>query len=89
MISFFFMPIFFIVQEIIDGSLDSSNFDAINQIGNTMNPIILSIKESLDSNPDKVNNSDKDDDSITTSNGSMFAPNNDFCFTRGFFTFKK
>ena len=75
------MSISFITQESVDGSLDSSNFDATSEIEDTSNSIITSIEESWDSNSDKVNNSDKVDDSVTTSDGSMLAPNNDFCFT--------
>ena len=44
-----------------------------------LNSIITSIEESWDSN--SGNNSDKVDDSVTTRDGSIFAPNNDVCFT--------
>ena len=61
------MSISFITQETIDGTLDSSNFDATNEIEDTLNSIINSIEESWDSNSDKFDNSDKVNDSITTS----------------------
>ena len=79
------MSISFITQETVDGSLDSSNFYATNEIEDTLNSIITSIEESWDSNSDKVDDSDKFDDSVTTSDGSMFAPNNDFSFTNANF----
>ena len=63
----YFMSISFITQETIDGTLDSSNFDATNEIEDTLNSIINSIEESWDSNSDKFDNSDKVNDSITTS----------------------
>ena len=72
------MSISFITQENVDESLDSSNFDATNEIEDTLNSIIISIEESWDSNSDKDNNLDKVDDSVTTSDGSMFAPKNGF-----------
>ena len=75
------MSISFLTQETVDGSLDSSNFDVTNEIEDTLNSMISSIEESWNSNSDKFNDSDKVDDSTTTSNGSMSAPNNDFCFT--------
>ena len=40
------MSISFIIQDTIDGSLDSSNFDATNELEDMLNCIISSIKES-------------------------------------------
>ena len=50
----YLMFLSFITQETVDGSLDSSNFDATNEIEDTLNSIISSIKESWDSNSDNL-----------------------------------